>query len=152
MSSQVILGVQDFQDSFFNALLIVVNSLTLLVMSFSLLVYGRHMKNNILESSFLLSEETSSHTKAITKREVNSNLKLNLKILGRINRILAVSLVCYSARVLSLGFLFVMYVTGHESVMGLTVWLAVSWFVPFFFPVSIYVATVKRPFYNLLLV
>lgn len=146
--------MNDFVESLFNPIFIAVNSLTLLVMSLSLLLYGHHMKNNLTESTALLSRDTSVSTLkdrdssgAITpvvamgppttlskKKNVtdeNINLKIKFKILARINKILSVVLVCYSLRVLCLGYLFVVFLTGsNDESFGISLWLVFSWLIP----------------------
>lgn len=136
------LDVGDFYESIYPLAFIAVNSLTLFIMSSSLLVYGRHIKNNLIDSTALLGKEANSSTTptTVTKgknvTEEHVTLKIKFKILARINKILIIVLVCYALRVISLGYLFVLVLTGNEGFTYLALWLLFSWLVPSL-PVSI---------------
>ena len=133
----VIPRVDDFHDSIFNPLFIVVNSFTLLLMSLSLLMYGAHMKSNLIESTDLLmrdslaSRNTGPPVKSASNiAEEDIGLKIKLKILARINRTLAILLICYTFRVIALIYVVVTVESGVDYDVSLTLWLFFSWMIP----------------------
>ena len=131
----VILDVEDYLDSIFNVIYLVVNSLTLVILSSSLLLYGHNMKKNLADSTAIMaasrpiSISTASSFKVSQASEDHVNLRIKFKMLSRINKILVTVLVCYSLRVMALCFLIVSYAIAGAP-MILTVWLVISWLIP----------------------
>ncbi len=138
----VVLGDKVFQKSPYNALFVVVNSVTLFLMSGGLLFYGRHIQSNLLESTSLLSNLSFSTLRPsqsmalltrLTDNNDSLNLKLKYKILSRINTTLLIVLVCYAVRIatrsLMLVFFFSQIFPDKVSFLEF-MWLFFSWMIP----------------------
>ena len=129
--------LDDFFESSYSTVFVAVNSLTLLLMSLSLLFYAFRMKKNVMKSTDLVVRDRATldvkNTTSALNKELGESFLIKLKLLTRINRILAILLACYTLRVISLGYIFVLYLKGIDTVHAtrpLTTWLLVSWLIP----------------------
>ena len=147
----VIPDIEDFANSAFYLTFIIVNSLTLMLMSLTLYIYGTLMKNNLVDSADVLTRATATSgstrlttgSAPITLTEEDHAVIIKLKLLSRINKTLVVLLSCYSLRVLALIYLFVAYLldieddSNSELFVPFTVWFLLSWLIPSV-PVSLF--------------
>ena len=139
----VIPDVEDFERSAFIPIFLIVNTLTLVLLSLSLFLYGTYMKKNLSDSTRVMTRDTalSGTTVPVSLTDDDMRVNIKLKIWSRINNTLILLLTCYSFRVMALVFLFVEYFLNkndnddateedNENFIPITVWLTMSWLIP----------------------